>query len=70
MSTVKIIVAFHMHRKSLFDLECYKPVNECLDGVITVSHQNMISSILRGPSGWNPSKEEVISKIVIISNHH
>ena len=33
MSTVKIILAFHMHRKSLFDLEFCKPVNEGLDKI-------------------------------------
>ena len=33
MSTVKIILAFYMYRKSLFDLEFCKAVNEGLDGV-------------------------------------
>ena len=33
MSTVKIILTFHMHRKSLFDLEFCKPVNEGLDEI-------------------------------------
>ena len=33
MSTVKIILRFHVHRKSLFDLEFCKPVNEGLDEI-------------------------------------